>query len=1018
MTEEILAQLNLDPQRVPRLSYRDRTRVLNFLLRWGHVEALHACLDALDAEDSGLVSLLDLRARAYLEEGRAADAARLMEERLDEKLSSTAQALLARAHLAAGDAEAAENVARYLTEENPEQLTGWSLLGEVLLARDDPEGALEAYRELHELSPTSRSYLLGMTQVYRARNDLVSASGYASRLLSSGEETPLSVNYLRRLRDYFTESEEVTRLADVETVLQRREAEELAEMRALLGGEPTQVAQLEPAPQVAAPAVADAVVVSEAERERVHAAVRRLFGFEVLLPGQLEALAAALRGEDVLAVLPTGGGKSLCYQVPALLDEKGLTLVISPLIALMRDQVESLPAELRPLATTVNSNLPSGELQRRLEGIAAGRYRMVYAAPERLRQPPFLHLLRNAGISRLVVDEAHCVSVWGHDFRPDYLVIDRVREALGQPPLIALTATAPPRVRHDIMGQLGEMTVVTGDVTRLNLRFEVFHARDNDAKYRRLLAFCKDQEGSGIVYAGTRKRCEHLARLLRDHGISATHYHAGIGDRSGVQDAFMAGRARVVVATVAFGMGIDKADVRFIVHFVPPASLEAYYQEAGRAGRDGLPARCLLMYASSDKATLTRRARQDVLEVEFLRRVYAAVKGSLADEEVGAIDSSGIIAALEGDDVRFRVALSTLEEAGLLHRGPDLPRTARLTLDTQAPREVREALGGLPPGRPHVLGLPALVGALGEPLDTVEGRLLAWSDEGWLRYEPGPRGLSVELLPAPNDASQRVATLLERYETIQLQRVDELAAYAQTGRCRHGHINAYLGGRPLQECDACDNCVDVEPPPSADLPGKREQYLAVLRLLGTSHGWGRRSLNAILHGDEVAPNAARRRKEFGALDFRSRTAIDHLVADLERSGFLGEVTLDHGGVMLVVTPQGKRALAHPEELDRLSAPRRRRAAVVGQRNFAGEVVTEPEVDEALYEELRAWRLERARSEGVPAYVVFSNSTLRAIAAHQPTDLAALERIKGIGPAKLAQYGEAVVQLVRSHGAES
>ena len=306
-----------------------------------------------------------------------------------------------------------------------------------------------------------------------------------------------------------------------------------------------------------------------------------------------------LRGEDVLTILPTGGGKSLCYQLPALLadgrhgedDEPATTLVISPLIALMKDQVDSLPQPLRRRAT-INSSLDGDELRRRMNRVTDGVYRLVYAAPERLRQPPFIHALRRAGVGRLVIDEAHCVSMWGHDFRPDYRIIGETREALGDPPLLAMTATAPTRVRHEILERLRTPQapddgprIVAGDVTRPNLQLEVFHARSNDDKLWYLLAFCQAATGSGIVYADTRARCERLAALLRRYEVNAVHYHAGIAERDRVQDDFMNNRIRVVVATIAFGLGIDKPDIRFIIHFFPPASMEAYYQEAGRAVR-------------------------------------------------------------------------------------------------------------------------------------------------------------------------------------------------------------------------------------------------------------------------------------------------------------------------------------------------------------------------------------------------------------------------------------------------
>ncbi|MFQ6102602.1 MAG: RecQ family ATP-dependent DNA helicase, partial [Anaerolineae bacterium] len=640
----LLDQLVLTPQQTLQLSSNDRSRLLNFLLRWDHAEEVHACLDVLIPRNPTLVSLLDLRVRALLAQGRPDDALAVMQKRLRLKSSLTARTLLARVHLAQGDVQTAHQIARTLTEENEDSVTAWGLLGQVELARGDTQAALNAYRRLGELRPYGRAYLLGMLSLYQALDDWVTASGYAVRLLrTADEETPLSVTYLRRLRDHFRASGEETRVADLEAELERRYADELAELRVALSPTPRARPAVpiarpeeEPPPDEFLPTF-DQVPVTDEERARITEAARRLFGFETLLPGQLETIACVLRGEDVLTILPTGGGKSLCYQLPALLAERGTTLVISPLIALMKDQVDSLPRRVGRRATTINSSLQGDELRRRMGQAADGAYRLVYAAPERLRQPPFLHALRQAGVDRLVIDEAHCVSVWGHDFRPDYLTIGQARQALGNPPLLAMTATAPPRVRRDIIKHLGDLRIIAGDVTRPNLQLEVFHARHADDKLRHLLAFCQAEPGSGIVYAGTRARCEELAALLRAHGVVAGHYHAGITDRAGVQDDFMAGRIRVVVATVAFGLGIDKPDIRFIVHFVPPPSLEAYYQEAGRAGRDGLPARCLLMYAPYDRATLTRRARQDVLPIEFLRAVYAAVKRRLGGVSSGRV---------------------------------------------------------------------------------------------------------------------------------------------------------------------------------------------------------------------------------------------------------------------------------------------------------------------------------------------------------------------------------------------
>ena len=750
--------------------------------------------------------------------------------------------------------------------------------------------------------------------------------------------------------------------------------------------------------------------------------MQRLFGFNKVLPGQVETVACVLRGEDVLTILPTGGGKSLCYQLPAFLAESGITLVISPLIALMKDQVDSLPDALRELATTINSTLDGDELRRRLELVAAGGYKLVYAAPERLRQPPFLHILRRAGINRLVIDEAHCVSVWGHDFRPDYLYIAAAREALEHPPLLALTATAPPRVRRDIVQRLGEMRVIAGDVTRPNLRLSVFYAANNDDKLQHLLAFCKGRTGSGIVYAGTRARCESLAALLRQQGMSAAHYHAGIDNRAEVQDDFMAGRTDIVVATVAFGMGIDKPDIRFIVHFVPPNSLEAYYQEAGRAGRDGLPAECLLMYATSDRGTLTRRANQDLLPVEFLRGVYAAVKRRLNGQSAGPVAAADLERDLAADELRVRVALSLLEQAGMLRRGADLPRTALVVL-----RHISEAetspdfvafcqAARLRPGQSLTLNLCDVARDLALALDDLEPHLLAWAESGWLMYLPSGRDLSLTLLPPPADAAERVATLLERYATIQAQRVDEIAAYAQTGRCRHGYLNAYLGGRTIERCTACDNCVASAPVAEAALPDEREQARTILRALAESRGWGRATLIRLLRGDAKTPDYAQGRTGFGTLAFRSVTALGALIDRLEAGGFIQGRTLAHGGILLEITPAGRKALQDPSALDAVLAPP---APVTGvQSTLTGEAIAAPEPDAALLEKLTAWRLALAKQKRVRLYVIFTNQVLEAIAAQRPTTLEALEKIKGVGPSKLAHYGETVVELVKAHLEES
>ncbi len=1030
----MLAEVGLSLDEVGALSARNRSRLLNFLLRWEHIAALHACLDILMRQRPGLVSLMDLRAKALMAEARFDEAVAQMQARLEERSSMTARALLARIRLAQDALAEAREIAKALVAERPETVTPWRLLAEVELAQGDMAAALKACQQLREVHPYSRSYLVSMLDVHQAREDWVTASGYAVRLLRTAEEDkPLSVGYLKRLRDYFQASGERTRVADLDAALTQRYADELAELRDRLHGvepsTPVEAPDLAPtsAPPPESLPTLEQVPVSGEEREQITGAVRRHFGFTEMLPGQVQTLASVLRGEDVLTVLPTGGGKSLCYQLPALLAEQGTTLVISPLIALMKDQLDSLPDHLRPRATAINSSLDGDELRQRLDHATDGAYRLLYAAPERLRQPTFLHAMRQAGLNYLVVDEAHCVSAWGHDFRPDYLALGRARAALGHPQLLAMTATAPPRVRQDIIQHLDsgpateapDVRIVAGDITRSNLRLEVFQARNLDEKLRRLLAFCRAEDGSGIVYAGTRARCERLAALLRRYGITAQHYHAGIRNRAEVQDAFMMGRVRVVVATIAFGLGIDKPDIRFIVHFVTPSSLESYYQEAGRAGRDGLPARCLLMHAPSDRATLTRRLHRDALPIEFLRKTYGAVQQRLGGADWGRVSMGDLERDLRVDDVRIRVALSLLEESGLLRRGPDVPRAAQIRLAYLDPDVVQAQApdfaafckaARLRPEQWLTLDLADVARKAGLSLHRLETQLLTWSDKGWLTYHFSGRDLFLEMLPPPQDAAARVEGLLERYETVQAQRIDEITTYARTRRCRHGYINAYLGGRAIEHCEACDNCTEVSVAHVDDLPDERAQLLAILRCMDEAPwSWGRRNLIYILCADSKAPERGQEQSGYGALAFRSKTALKHLLASLERADFVRPRELDHGGVVLDLTPKGRAALENPALLDPI---------IESPTAPPSQSEEDLDVDEALLEKLRDWRTARARAHSLPPYVIFHDSHLHAIAAAHPKTLDALQEVKGVGPKRLEAYGEEILQIIEKHATKA
>jgi ATP-dependent DNA helicase RecQ len=354
----------------------------------------------------------------------------------------------------------------------------------------------------------------------------------------------------------------------------------------------------------------------------------RVFGFDSFRPGQEAIIAAVLAGEDVLAVMPTGSGKSLCYQLPALVKD-GLTIVVSPLIALMRDQVAQLRA-LGVEAGSLNSSNDADENRRVFEAMRAGRLKLLYAAPERLVRGDTLETLRSCGVAALAIDEAHCVSQWGHDFRPEYLTLGTVREALDGVQTVAFTATADGATRTDIAERLftGRPTVFVGGFDRPNLRLAM---RPKTGSRKQLLDFVTAHRGeSGIVYCSSRARTEEWAALLVEHGVNALPYHAGLdkGLREANQDAFLKEDAVVMVATVAFGMGIDKPDVRFVCHADLPKTIEAYYQEIGRAGRDGLAADTLTLYGMDD-IRLRRSQIEDSQASDEQKRVEHQRLGAL-----------------------------------------------------------------------------------------------------------------------------------------------------------------------------------------------------------------------------------------------------------------------------------------------------------------------------------------------------------------------------------------------------
>ena len=694
------------------------------------------------------------------------------------------------------------------------------------------------------------------------------------------------------------------------------------------------------------------------------------FGFREFLSGQEPIVSAILAGKDTLAIMPTGGGKSLCFQLPAMVMD-GLTIVVSPLIALMKDQVDSLIKKGVP-ATALNSTLSPSEQSARLDDIREGKFKLVYVAPERFRSNAFLSALSKVDIALFAVDEAHCLSQWGHDFRPDYLKLSEAVEKLGFPQTAAFTATATPIVRDDILKTLclRDPYVAVSGFERPNLALTVKQCDSHRDKYDRIEAIVKEHK-TGIIYCATRKKVEEVSDSLALMGFKTIAYHGGLDDkaRESAQNVFINRKADVAVATNAFGMGIDRSDVRFVIHFDVPGSIEAYYQEAGRAGRDGEPAVCELLFNYADTRTQEFFIDGNNPGVGIISDAYRALK-HIANKDGEVVVPIRELSEVIGAKNTMAVgsALSHLTRKGYLERYDVPGKRTRCTRLTQP-------------------------------------------------------NLKVE------DLDLDVAELAEKSRRDR-EKLESMVEFCYDDECcRQAWILTYFGEPGDSNCGTCDVCANGNVSDKRG-PSDPEFLITQKALSGVARSsrqfpngewepiFGKGKIVAMLSGSksqEVLKARLDQLSTHGLLKNEGSAYVFALLTEFEKAGLV--VIRKTPYPLMTMTRRGSDVMRGDRNF-RINWPDAEKLAVglsKSRGNKPSELdLSELEFDESLFKSLKIVRLELSKEYGVPAHVVFANTTLEFFTRLKPKTKADAMQVRGVGEVKAERYLEPFLAAIRDH----